>query len=335
MDTLMKGFEKLSLGEKQKIFEFISNSMANHAALTASQIRESRFSKGAKCPHCDSEKIKSNGKYRNHQRYKCKDCGRTFNDMTSSPMAGTHMPEKWSKHIRLIAEGATLHKVAKELEIHVSTAFYWRHKVLNALKAIEPDMLTGVVESDETFFLESNKGKNQVKGRKARKRGGVSQFRGISREQVCVVVAMDRSGHLVSSNAGKGRITAKQLDKAIGARISDNAILCTDSAKNYAYFSKMKGLQHHKVNARKKQYVINKLYHIQHVNSYHERVGTWITRRLRGVATKNLDSYLSWHRFMELNKSMDIVSMWNKLMNQLFSVAEATTVHSLRPLKVA
>lgn len=27
----------------------------------------------------------------------------------------------------------------------------------------------------------------------------------------------------------------------------------------------MKGLQHHKVNARKKQYVINKLYHIQHV----------------------------------------------------------------------
>lgn len=39
MDTLMKDFEKLSLSEKQKIFELISNSMANHAALTASQIR--------------------------------------------------------------------------------------------------------------------------------------------------------------------------------------------------------------------------------------------------------------------------------------------------------
>lgn len=331
-------FKKLNYRDKDELFKFISKEMASTATgsrITFSDIRESRFSKGVKCPHCNSEKIKCHGKYKKRQRYKCKECGRTFNDLTCTPMAGTHMPDKWAKHIRLVSDGKTLKQVAEELEIHISTAFYWRHKVLKALNSIDAEMLSGVVESDETFFLESNKGKSQVSGRKARKRGSVSKFRGISREQVCVVVAMDRSGHMVSTNAGRGRITAKQIDKAIGSKISDGSILCTDSAKNYAYFSKMKGLQHHKVNARKKQYVINKLYHIQHVNSYHERIGTWITRRLRGVATKYMDHYLSWHRFMELNKSMDQLSRWNQLISQLFSVSTATTVHSLRPLKVA
>ncbi|WP_442953633.1 transposase [Paenibacillus sp. USDA918EY] len=29
--------------------------------------------------------IKKNGKYRGRQRYLCKDCGKTFNDMTNTP----------------------------------------------------------------------------------------------------------------------------------------------------------------------------------------------------------------------------------------------------------
>lgn len=45
---------------------------------------------------------------------------------------------------------------------------------------------------DETYFLYSEKGKRKVEGRKARKRGGSSSQRGISKEQVCVLVGRDR-----------------------------------------------------------------------------------------------------------------------------------------------
>lgn len=51
------------------------------------------------------------------------------------------------------------------------------------------DGLSGIVEADEMYILESVKGKNQVEKlglRMPLKRGGASQYRGISREQVCV-----------------------------------------------------------------------------------------------------------------------------------------------------
>jgi transposase-like protein len=51
--------------------------------------------------------------------------------MTASPMAGTHYLEKWVEYIRLMTESKTLQQVSDALNIHISTAFNWRHKVLN------------------------------------------------------------------------------------------------------------------------------------------------------------------------------------------------------------
>lgn len=50
------------------------------------EVRETRFSKGLACVHCGSMSIKRSGKYRSRQRYLCKDCGKSFNDMTGSPL---------------------------------------------------------------------------------------------------------------------------------------------------------------------------------------------------------------------------------------------------------
>lgn len=125
--------------------------------------------------------------------------------------------------------------------------------MLNSLRSMDIEQLSGIIESDETFFIESFKGKNQCKTRKPNKRGGKSKFRGISHEQVCILVAMDRNGHIISRNAGMGRITATQIDNVIGNYIAPNALLISDSAKNYLSFAKMNGLEHKQVNASKKQ----------------------------------------------------------------------------------
>ena len=37
------------------------------------------------------------------------------------------------KYIEMMVNGLTLPKIAEQLNIHIFTAFYWRHKVLNAL----------------------------------------------------------------------------------------------------------------------------------------------------------------------------------------------------------
>lgn len=167
-------------------------------------IREKRFSNGL--AHCGSMSIKRNGTYKARQRYLCKDCGKSFNDMTGSPLSGTKYPHKWLKYIEMMVDGCSLRAIAKELKIHLSTAFYWRHKVLFSLQPLGHQILLGIVESDETFCLESAIKVRKIH-RKPRKRGGSISKRGISKEQVCVVVAHDRNGQILSEVAGGGRIT--------------------------------------------------------------------------------------------------------------------------------
>lgn len=89
-------------------------------------------------------------------------------------------------------------KCEQILRIKWVTLFYWRHKILNALKEINVEGFEGIVERDETYFLYSEKGNKRISYRKGRKRGRVSQYRGISREQVCVLVARERNKQTVS-----------------------------------------------------------------------------------------------------------------------------------------
>lgn len=328
-----ENFDDLNEAEKIQLFEAIKDALFPEPRLkvekVAEEVRDSRFSSGLACVHCGSKAVKRNGKYRHRQRYLCNDCGKTFNDLTASPMAGTHYPDKWLKFIECMLEGITLPKIANKLHIHVSTAFYWRHKVLYALRSLGHDDLNGIVESDETFFLESHKGRKHVTFRKPRKRGGVAKKRGISKEQVCVLVAMDRNGDIVSQNAGQGRITAVEIDAVLGTQLAPGSLLCTDSAKNYVAFAKMKGLQHEVINIPKGMYVRKGIYHIQHVNAYHKRLKKWM-ERFQGVATKYLDNYLFWFRFLERYKDLAPYEAKRSILRDMSKRARGVTVEYLR-----
>jgi hypothetical protein len=116
-------------------------------------------------------------------------------------------------------------------------------------------------------------------------------------------VANDRSGGIVSKLAGRGRITAAQINHVIGNLIHKDAVLCTDSATNYIAFAKQSGINHEVINTRKGVHVKKGIYHIQHVNSYHKRLKGWM-ERFNGVATRYLDNYLFWFRFLDLNKNI-------------------------------
>lgn len=160
-------------------------------------IRETHFKEGLGCIHCGSVKVKRNGKYRNRQRYLCRDCGKSFNDLTNTPISRTRYLGKWAKYFQMMVKGYTLPKIAKHLKIHISTAFYWRHKILFALRSMGFQMLKGIVESDETFFKESLKGRRTL-DRKPKKRGGRDKKRGVSNLKIAVVVAQDRSGQVIA-----------------------------------------------------------------------------------------------------------------------------------------
>ena len=51
----------------------------------AELFRKIRWTEGLACPHCKGDAIIGHGKYKEvFQRYKCKGCGKTFNDKTGT-----------------------------------------------------------------------------------------------------------------------------------------------------------------------------------------------------------------------------------------------------------
>ena len=60
------------------------------------EIRETQLNERLTCVHSGSVKVKRNGKYRNRQRYLCRDCGKSLNDRTNTPISSTCRLGKWS-----------------------------------------------------------------------------------------------------------------------------------------------------------------------------------------------------------------------------------------------
>ena len=76
--------------------------------------------------------------------------------------------------------------------------------------------MEGIAEADEMYVLESHKGARKP-GRPPRQRGGKATPRGIPNEQMCILVARDRSGQVIDAVTGKGALPAALLRLALGA----------------------------------------------------------------------------------------------------------------------
>ena len=58
-------------------------------------ILESRMIETRVCPHCHGAWVVCNGSASGLQRYKCRTCRRTFNTLTTTPLARLRMKSKW------------------------------------------------------------------------------------------------------------------------------------------------------------------------------------------------------------------------------------------------
>ncbi len=201
---------------------------------------------------------------------------------------------KWLGQTEALADGLTVHRAAERLGVAPSTAFRWRHRFLAVPRGVKPVVLAGVAEIDETYVLESFKGQKVV-GRAARKRGGAAAKRGLSREQIPILVARDRSGtttDYVLTDSRKAAVMA-----VLKPLLPADAVVCTDGGGSVGQAVRDLGLEHHPVVTSKGVHAIG-AWHIQNVNSYHGRLKGWM-RRFNGVATAYLENYLGWFRALD------------------------------------
>ncbi len=151
------------------------------------------------CAHCGTDEIVGWGRSHGLPRYRCKACGRTFNAATGTGMARLRKKDRWFDQAQAMIEGVSLAKAAERCGVHPTTAYRWRHRFLSAPALDKPQALQGIVEADETFILESFKGRRSGLTRKARQRGGKARHPGAFSDNIPVLVARDRFGATTGS----------------------------------------------------------------------------------------------------------------------------------------
>lgn len=264
------------------------------------------------CPHCRSIKVYKRGKQNGVQMYQCIECKKWYSETTGTTLYNIKLKSKWQSYLRCMEQGMPIKKIAKELNISIQTSFDWRHKILSSLEQFVPERLSDEVECDELELPLSNKGSKRL-NREPRKRGGDFQ-RNTEDGEVTVVqilTAVERKGNKYLKAVESKRLSKKEITKALGGRLSKDAILITDKHSSYKAFAKENpSIKHKRLLAKKRVDKNDKTIHLQKVNNVHSQLRKFL-RPFNGVSSKYLQNYLNWFAYAdEIKKSKTTLKQW-------------------------
>jgi transposase-like protein len=248
------------------------------------------------CPRCTGCRCHRSGAANGLQRYRCTACGRTFNALTGTPLARLRLRDKWLAYLACLLESTTVRSAAERVAVAPSTSFRWRHRFIAGVRRERRPTLSGIVEVDETYHLESQKGSRHLT-RPARKRGGKASRRGVSRELDCILVARDRNRVTHDFVTGRGPVSAARLKEHLLPVLAPDVLLISDAAIAYQAFAQEAGITHEAITVRAGIRARGAI-HLQNVNGWHSRFKRWLGR-FHGVASRYLANYTGWQRILD------------------------------------
>lgn len=278
-------------------------------------LRSARFSTGVRCPRCGHARVHRWGRFSGRQRWRCRGCGRTFSDLTGTPAAYIKKLAVWECYAAAMGEGASVRRSAAMVGVNPTTAFRWRHRLLNDLLARPAERLTGWIELDTTWFAYSEKGQRRCSD--APRRRGLSGGEWFTHPKVSVLVIADRRGHLIHAMGGRRRPSARDVEQAVDKRVRGRPIVCAGQGP-YGLgggFAQKRGGEFHDARGGgpERSGKDAPLVHLRTVRSACSRLHDWMAR-FRGVATTYLANYLAWHCYVDRERRQGMraeVLRWN------------------------
>ena len=233
------------------------------------------------CPHCQNKNYIKFGKYDGIQRYRCRECKKTFSKTTKSLYSySKKQPEKWIQFIELFIQKKSLRTCSKILNINIKTAFLWRHKIMQFMKPyVMAESLEGKVFITKSIIKENFKGCRNIKIK--------------DRKNICIVCAKDRRDSMVVLPICKQNFDKKNFDEIIYSRIKSTSYIVPDN-DNYMMFIAKK---------HNKEVIINAKLECC-IKYFRLALKRWLGG-FRGVATKYLESYLSYYILFNVYKKFN------------------------------
>lgn len=246
------------------------------------------------CPHCKHDHLWKWGKASGLQRWKYRNCRRTCNVLTGSPLARLRKKETWVENARAMIAGFSVRETARKCDVHRNTIFRWRHRFRKHQQKAQCKGLCGIAECGTTYFRHSEKGSKNL-ARKPRKRGNHGrQSSGVNSELVAAITLRDRSGK------GAERVVIENRQDFVAVELfkhlKTDTLLITDGCHQLCNVARYRDPDAHiRLCGHEARGTKGSSYHLQTSNAFHAQIKVWMAR-FRGVATKYLANYLGWHR---------------------------------------
>ncbi len=247
-------------------------------------LEELRWPEGVECLRCDSKEV---SQIKNRPQFVCRSCLYHFSVTANTIFRNSHLSlHKWFLAVYLITEskkGISANQLKRSLGVTYKTAWYLAHRIRDALKEVDAQLLKGIVEVDETF----------VGGRME------GEGRGYKGNKTVVVGAFQRNGNIyLKVVRGTDRET---LHGFIRENVSgDTQAIYTDEWPAYRGIAD-EDTEHETVKHREKEWARGEV----HTNSL-ENVWSLLKRSIIGsyhqVSAKHLDAYLDELEFRFNNR---------------------------------
>ena len=269
------------------------------------------------CPYCKNTKFIKHSFYNGTQRYKCKNCIRTFSLLTGSVFYHLKDKDGFIKYLDLVKEHGllTVLKTAKKLNISKQTSLDWGYKYLLTIDD-KKEKFEGDVQGDDIWFQYSQKGRKGLDY--SRSRGGTRR-KGDNGFQTKVLVMADSNKECLMETIKIGRISKQDLILAVGDKFKKNQKLTTDKHASYTAFSKELNLDH--VNFISKKHQAETGENVQYVNYLASQLKANINHVHRGVSTKHLNLYVHYYSQKKDQKTtvetlLKQEGVWSKFIHQ-------------------
>lgn len=187
-----------------------------------------------KCPHCNSDKIKKNGKVKEIQKYKCNYCNKEFRASTNTAFYYLKKKDCIWKYVKCMLQSKKLRETAREVNISLHTAFDWRHKILESISFIQESTLAS--ETD-LHFSKAKASNNGLENRNETLSSDIP----INDKDLNFSFIYSKHGKLIISAISKGDIDKGKLKEILNRNIPPHLTL------NYSASNKITSIAKHKI----------------------------------------------------------------------------------------
>jgi len=107
------------------------------------------------CPHCGSISVVKNGTRNGRQRYRCKDCRKTFGDTYGTVLYKSKLSiEKWRKLLSYTLMNESVCFIRKETKLNARTILYNRHRIAELIRALAENLddFESIAQADEYYI---------------------------------------------------------------------------------------------------------------------------------------------------------------------------------------